>query len=98
MLSLQLAIAVFFLKDMGRKHTAYHINNSDTDHTLWKQQLDKNLKITFASPSKDVVEKKKENNYNYKAFYVKRKRTEDAFDDNFSGHTFQIECYTKTKF
>ena len=98
MLSLQLAITVFFLKDMGRKRTAYYINNSDTGHTLWKQQLDKNLKITFASPSKDVVEKKKENNYNYKAFCVKRKRNEDAFDDNFSGQTFHIECYTKAKF
>ena len=38
----------------------YHINNSDPGHTRLRQQLEKNLKITFASPSKNAVEKKKE--------------------------------------
>ena len=59
-----------FLKDIGWRHTAY-INNSDPGHTLPKQQMYKNLKINFASPSKNAVEKKKENNG--KAFLVARK-------------------------
>ena len=59
---------------MGLKHTEYEINNSDPSHTRSKVQLDKNLKITFASPSKNAVEKKKENNGNCKAFYVTRTR------------------------
>ena len=49
-----------FLKDMGWKHTAYHIVNSDPGHTRSKQQLDKTLKITFASLSKSTDEKEKE--------------------------------------
>ena len=60
---------------MTWKHMADHINNSNSGHTRLKQQLDKNLKITFASPSKNAVEKiKKENNGHCKAFYVTRKR------------------------
>ena len=42
---------------MGWEHTAYHIIDSDPGHTLWKQQLDKYLKITFASPPKSTDEK-----------------------------------------
>ena len=45
---------------MGRKHTAYHIINSDLGYTHSKQQLDKYLKITFATPSKTTDEKEKE--------------------------------------
>ena len=48
-----------FLKDMGWKHTAYHIINSDPGHTRSKQQLDKTLKITFASLSRKSDQKEK---------------------------------------
>ena len=51
-----------YLKDMVWKHTAYHINNSDPGHTDLKQQLEKNMKITFTSPSKKTTEKEKEKN------------------------------------
>ena len=51
-----------FLKDMGWKHMADHIINSDPGHTFSMQQFDKNLKLTFASPSKNTEEKKKEEN------------------------------------
>ena len=44
---------------MAWKHTAYHMNNSDPDHTYLKQQSDKNLKITFASLSRKSDEKEK---------------------------------------
>ena len=37
---------------MAWKHIKYHINNSDPGHTCLKQQLEKNLKIIFASSSK----------------------------------------------
>ena len=37
-----------------------HHSNSDPGHTRLGQQLEKNLKITFASPSKNTVEKKKD--------------------------------------
>ena len=40
-----------YLNDSYPEHTAY-INNSHPGHTRLKQQLEKNLKITFASPSK----------------------------------------------
>ena len=62
MLPLRSCITVYFLflKDMALKHAACHINNSDPSHTRLKQQLDKNLKITFASPSKSAEEKKKD--------------------------------------
>ena len=45
---------------MGWKYTAYHIVNSDPGHTRSKQQLDKTLKIIFASVSKSTDEKGKE--------------------------------------
>ena len=73
MLSLQSVITVqstitLFLKDMGWKHTLYHIINSDPGHTRSKQQLDKTLKITFTSTSKNTAEKEKEKyTGNYKA-------------------------------
>ena len=57
-----------FLKDMDWKHMAYHIKDSDPGHTRCQQQLDKNLKITFASPSGKTIEKRKENNGNCKTF------------------------------
>ena len=44
---------------MGWKHTTYHSINSDPVHTRSKRQLDKNLKITFTSPSKSTDEKEK---------------------------------------
>ena len=46
---------------MGWKHTAYHIIDSDPGHMRSKQQLNKTLKITFASLSRngDENEKKK---------------------------------------
>ena len=47
---------------MGWKHTAYHIINSDPGHTRSKQQLDKTLKITFASLSRKSEEKEKKKN------------------------------------
>ena len=52
-----------FLKDMGWKHTAYHIINSNPGHTRSKQQRDKTSKITFASLSRksDQKEKKMKN-------------------------------------
>ena len=51
---------LFISKDTVWKHTPYHINDSDPGHTRLKQQLKKNLKITFASPPKNAAEKKKE--------------------------------------
>ena len=45
---------------MSRKHTAYHIINTDPGQTHSKQQLNKNLKITFASPSKNTDENEKD--------------------------------------
>ena len=42
------------------KHTAYHINNSDPGHVRLKYQLEKNLKIILASPSKKGDDKEKE--------------------------------------
>ena len=62
-----------FLKDMGWKHTAYHIKNSNPGQMRLKLLLNKNLKITFASQPKDALEKKKENNGNCNAFCVTRK-------------------------
>ena len=47
---------------MGWKHLADHIINSDPGHTFSMQQFDKNVKLTFASPSKSTDEKKKEEN------------------------------------
>ena len=41
------------------KGMAYHINNSHPDHTCLKQQLEKNLKITLASPSRKSNKKEK---------------------------------------
>ena len=46
-------------KVMAWKHIKYHINNSDPGHTCLKQQLEKNMKIIFASSSKK--DGKKEN-------------------------------------
>ena len=48
---------------MGWKHTTY-IVNSNPGHTRSKQQLDKTLKIAYASLSRksDEKEKKKKNN------------------------------------
>ena len=68
---------LFISKDMGCKHSAYHINNYDLGHTHSKKQLDKNLKITFASLSKNTVEKRRENNGNCKTFCVTRKRNKE---------------------
>ena len=45
---------------MVRKHTSYHINNSDPGHTRLKQQLEKNFKTTFTSTSKNALEKNEE--------------------------------------
>lgn len=36
----------------------YHIGNSDPGHMYLKQQLEKNMKITFTNPSKNSAEKK----------------------------------------
>ena len=44
---------------MAWKYTVYYINNSNPDHTHLKQQLEKNLEITFATPSENHVEKGK---------------------------------------
>ena len=70
---------------MGWKHTAYHINKSDPGRTPLKQQLDKNLKITLVSSSKNVLEKKKEDNDNCQAFCVackgKKKKKQEVGDD-----------------
>ena len=57
--SVQSAITVLFLKDMGWKHTSYHIINSGPGHTRSKQQLGKTLKMTFASLSRKSDEKEK---------------------------------------
>ena len=53
-ITVQFAIIVYFY---CWKHTAYYIINSDPDHTRWKQQLEKVLKITFASLSRKNDEK-----------------------------------------
>ena len=45
---------------MACKHATYHLNNSNPGHTRLKQQLEKILKIPFASASKNVVEKNEE--------------------------------------
>ena len=66
-----------FLKDMCRKHTAYHIFNSNPGHTCPKQQVEKYLKITFASPSKSTDEKKKRKEKkkdHFKAYWMTHKR------------------------
>ena len=47
------------LKDMTWKHTACHNNNSDPGHTQLKQQLEKNLKITFTVRPKMATTRKK---------------------------------------
>ena len=60
-----------FLKDMGWKHTAYHIINSDPGDTRSKQQLDTFLKITFATSSKSTDKKGRK----------KKKRRETVFCD-----------------
>ena len=44
---------------MAWKHTTYFINNSDPGHKHLKQQLEKNLKISVANPSKNDNEKEK---------------------------------------
>ena len=44
---------------MDWKYTAYHVINSDPGHTHSEQQLDKNLKITFASLSRKSDEKER---------------------------------------
>ena len=49
---------LFISKGHGLKAHAISCN-SHTGHTLLKQQLEKILKITFASPSKNAVEKNK---------------------------------------
>ena len=36
-----------------------HINNSDPGHNCLKQQLEKNMKTSFATPSKKSAMKKK---------------------------------------
>ena len=61
---------------MGWKHTAYHIINSDPGHTRSKQQLDKTLKITFASLSRKSDEKEKK----------KKKQTRMAIAKLFAFH------------
>ena len=70
---------------MGWKHTAYHINKSDPGRNPLKQQLDKNLKITLVSSSKNTVEKKKEDNDNCQAFCVsckrRKKKKQEVGDD-----------------
>ena len=45
---------------MGWNYTAHHIVNSDPGHTRSKQQLNKTLKVTFASLSKSTDKKEKE--------------------------------------
>ena len=50
---------LFISKGHDWKHTAYHIINSDPGHTRPMQQLDKTLKITFASLSRKSDEKEK---------------------------------------
>ena len=52
----------------------YHIGNSDPGHMYLKQQLEKNMKITFTSPSKNSAEKeeKKKKKDNRKTFGVTR--------------------------
>ena len=44
----------------GHRLEAHHINNSVPCHTRLKKQLGKSLKMTFPSPFKNYVEKKKE--------------------------------------
>ena len=44
---------------MGLKPTAY-IDHFGPDFTYSKQQIDKSLKMAYASPSKNAVERKKE--------------------------------------
>ena len=77
--------------DIGLKHTEYQINNSDSGHTRSKAQSDKNLKITFASPSKNALEKKKENDGNCKAFCVTSKRNNKERDLNGAKDPYQIK-------
>ena len=66
---------------------AYHIVNSDPGHTRSKQQLDKTLKITFASLSKSTDEREKEKKKeksNWKALCVTRKRNNWGWKDDYS--------------
>ena len=63
-----------FLKDMGWKHTTYHIINSNPGHTRSKQQLGKTLIITFASLSRKSNEKEK------------KKKTRMAIEKNYNGN------------
>ena len=62
----------------------HHITNSNPGLTSLKQSLEKNLKLTFARPSKNAVEKKKGNNANFKAFCLtpKRNNLSQAKGDN----------------
>ena len=51
---------MFILKEKPLKYTTYHINKSGPCYTCLKQQLEENLKVTFASPSRKSDEKEKE--------------------------------------
>ena len=57
MLSLQFATTSI---SKGHELKAHDIINSDPGHTRSRQQLDKYLKITFASPSKSTDERERE--------------------------------------
>ena len=62
---------------------AYHIINPDTGHTRSKLQLNKNLKRTFASPSKSTDEKEKK----------KKKKKKKAIAKRFALHTNAIKLF-----
>ena len=57
MLLLQSLIVFLSLKNMTWKRTKNHINSTDPGHRRLKQQFEKNLKINFASASKNGDEK-----------------------------------------
>ena len=78
---------------MGWKHTAYHIVNSNPGHTRSKQQLDKTLKVTFASLSRKSDEKEKMKKRK------KKKKTRMAIAKLFAFHAnavidFQTICFS----
>ena len=85
----------------------YNIINSDPGHTHSKQQLNKNLKITFASPPKGTMEKEKKKNKKKKKqlqrfalhAYARRRKKQKATVKRFAlqANVINTSClYTET--
>ena len=74
-ITVQFAITVFFLKDMGWKHTACHIINADPGHAL-KAAIEQNFENNFyQSVQKHCGEGKREKHWQLQSVMrLKRER------------------------